>query len=47
MFKLSFAPVDLGPSPSDRRRSRLRRRRWHQTVTESSRVPCPTGGAEE
>lgn len=40
MFKLIFAPVDLGPSPSDRRRARLRRRRWHQTAATAA-PPSP------
>lgn len=37
---LTFSPSEPGSSPSDRRRARMRRRRWHQTVAASA-PPTP------
>lgn len=37
---LTFSPAEPGNSPSDRRRSRMRRRRWHQTLAASA-PPSP------
>ncbi len=40
MFKLIFSPAESYTSLSDRRRARMRRRRWHQTVAASA-PPTP------
>jgi len=43
MFKLTFAPVELAPTHAERRRARIRRRRWRQAAAEAA---VPLTGAE-
>lgn len=40
MYTISFTPDDPYSMATERRRSRIRRRRWHQTVALSV-VPTP------